>query len=340
MNLRCHLFVYLIAFFCITACSNPQNSEGENSTEASSNQPQSAKEGCYHSIEKNWEERLNIAVSDDRISGSGYRINQQFNDRFQLDIQGKKMKDGNYDVEVICQSKRRTNEKETQYETWSFQGNSLKIINRNTKDFIGDLSLQKVNCGANSTKDPELYDEFLGYNEGYAVVAKDGKYGLVNKEGQLTIPCAYMALGAVSEGTIMYYDEQKGRHGILDVNGNILIEPIYDVITPLGQGLLGFVYEGKWGFLNKKGEIVIAPKFFNVNFFQPNPLERPFNEGLANVAIEDAKWGYINPKGEVVIPYQFMFAGPFRGGKAKVMRQGENKWIYIDKSGQCVENCN
>ena len=340
MKFNAYCYLFLLSFFCLTACNSEQNETNNNSPKTTSQPGQAPKAGCYQTTQNLWEERLNLAISGDRISGTGYRFNQQYNERFQLDIQGKKMKDGNYDVEVICQSKRRTNEKETQYETWSFQENSLQVINRNTKDFVGDLNLQRVNCGANTAKDTSLYDEFLGYNEGYAVVSKNGKYGLINKKGELTIPCAYMALGAVSEGTIMFYDEQRGRHGILDVNGKVLIEPKYDIITPVGEGLLGFVYEGKWGFMNTKGEVVVSPQFREVNVYSPNPLELPFNEGLANVAIEDAKWGYINAQGEVVIPYQFLHAGPFKGGKAKAMRQGENKWIYIDKNGQCVENCN
>ena len=59
--------------------------------------------------------------------------------------------------------------------------------------------------------------------------------------------------------------------------------------------------DGKWGYINQRGEVVIKPQFGDVG---------DFSEGLAVVQIGD-KWGYINQAGEIVIKPQFGDAGSF-----------------------------
>ena len=57
----------------------------------------------------------------------------------------------------------------------------------------------------------------------------------------------------------------------------------------------------KWGFINKAGEFVINPQFYDA---------WDFSEGLAPVLIGD-KYGYINPTGEIVIKPQFDYGTLF-----------------------------
>ena len=68
--------------------------------------------------------------------------------------------------------------------------------------------------------------------------------------------------------------------------------------------------DGKWGYVDSKGEFVIDPQFDDA---------ADFSEGLARVKIggtsrysDGGKWGYINPKGEFVINPQFDEVGNFR----------------------------
>jgi hypothetical protein len=57
--------------------------------------------------------------------------------------------------------------------------------------------------------------------------------------------------------------------------------------------------DGKWGFINNRGDIIIQPVY-------DNPFETPaFSEGLC--ALRDPatdKWGYIDTSGNVVIPFK------------------------------------
>lgn len=85
---------------------------------------------------------------------------------------------------------------------------------------------------------------------------------------------------------------------------------------------------GKVGYINLKGEVVIQPHF-QIAFF--------FSEGLAVACLERGeRCGYIDPKGKFIINPQFRFAERFSEGLAAV--EVEDKVGYIDKEGKFVIN--
>ena len=63
--------------------------------------------------------------------------------------------------------------------------------------------------------------------------------------------------------------------------------------------------DGKWGFLNAEGDIVVEPQYDGV---------WPFSEGLAAVQV-GAVWGFINAMGDMVTDPQFVEAGMFHEGR-------------------------
>ena len=65
---------------------------------------------------------------------------------------------------------------------------------------------------------------------------------------------------------------------------------------------------GKYGYINKSGKMVIAPRFGWTN---------RFSEGLAAVQGEDFKYGYLDRTGKLVIDLRFDFAERFSGGLAR-----------------------
>jgi hypothetical protein len=120
--------------------------------------------------------------------------------------------------------------------------------------------------------------------------------------------------------------------------------------------------DGKWGYTNAKGELVIDAKYNMAHAFyeglalvtdDPNKLfwkyidtngdqaiddqygkAGNFSMGLAMVMIA-GKCGYINKKGEIVIEPQYQFARAFaENGLAPV--KVEDLWGYIDREGTMV----
>lgn len=79
-----------------------------------------------------------------------------------------------------------------------------------------------------------------------------------------------------------------------------------------------------WGYIDKKGEVVILPQFDDAG---------QFSEGLAYIK-KHGKYGYIDKKGEIVVPLQFEDAYPFSDGVALVKQS--TGWCYIDRAGKIV----
>lgn len=79
--------------------------------------------------------------------------------------------------------------------------------------------------------------------------------------------------------------------------------------------------EQLWGYIDRKGEYAIEPKFHDA---------WNFHEGLAVVKVEWAR-GYIDKEGKFVVEPKYQYAGPFRDGKARVML--DDVWQYINHEG-------
>lgn len=92
--------------------------------------------------------------------------------------------------------------------------------------------------------------------------------------------------------------------------------------------LFPIIQNGKLGYINRKGEVVIQPQFSSRIHF--------FSEGLAAVCIESGKCGYIDQTGKYVINPQFESVSDFSEGLAAVVV--ENKTGYIDKTGKIIIN--
>lgn len=91
------------------------------------------------------------------------------------------------------------------------------------------------------------------------------------------------------------------------------------------NGLAKISVNGKAGFINTKGEIIIQPKLKDAG---------RFSENLAPFENDDGKWGYINSNGETAIKPRFDWAISFSEGLA-LIQVGE-LWGFIDRSGKII----
>lgn len=109
-------------------------------------------------------------------------------------------------------------------------------------------------------------------------------------------------------------------------NNDLIMPPDEDLAVRDGmgfsEGLGAVVVNGKFGFIDARGSVVIKPGFTTANCF---------SEGLSAVEI-DGKWGFIDKLGAVVIPIEFDFVLDFSEGLA--LAKVGNLWGYIDRSGK------
>lgn len=101
--------------------------------------------------------------------------------------------------------------------------------------------------------------------------------------------------------------------------------------------LFAVTLNGKQGFINKAGKVVIEPRFLGCSY-QPR-----FVDGLAVACTKDNdKAGFIDKTGNFVIGQKFSDARPFSEGLAVVyfgeysMHRGYDKAGFIDKTGKLI----
>ncbi|NML65037.1 WG repeat-containing protein [Hymenobacter sp. RP-2-7] len=84
------------------------------------------------------------------------------------------------------------------------------------------------------------------------------------------------------------------------------------------------VVQGRWGFIDSTGAVVVAPRFAQV---------QEFAEGLAPVR-EAGHYGYLDGTGQLVLPQRYGYASPFRNGLALVQQDSTPR--LIDRTGHLV----
>lgn len=117
---------------------------------------------------------------------------------------------------------------------------------------------------------------------------------------------------------------KRYKAGYMTRTGQINVAAVYEHAYPFRNGL-GSVQQGqKWGAINERGELIIAP-------FSSTPLE--FTEGLAEFSDTRARFGLIDTTGAIVVPPTWDSISPFCGGLACVRKA--DLYGFIDRSG-CV----
>lgn len=185
------------------------------------------------------------------------------------------------------------------------------------------------------------FDYAYNFTEGIACVKSDGKYGYINEDGKYIVNPQFVDATVFSEG-LAAVTPKDGHIEFIDKTGKLkftLAEAKF--CSNFKEGLASVEVNGKWGYIDQTGKMIINPQFSSAYCF---------SEGLAAVqsfgnqdpdsppSNTDQKWGFIDKKGNIVINYQFEDSDDprFIDGVASV-KQGD-KYGFIDKKGKFVIN--
>lgn len=134
-----------------------------------------------------------------------------------------------------------------------------------------------------------------------------------------------------SETEKKYYEglrsfEENGKFGFVDSLGDIVIKAQYDGVGCFNEGLVSVCLNGKYGFIDKTGAKIIEAKYDYANYF---------SQGLACVTLNN-KFGYIDKKGNIVIDFAYDEASDFweHDGFAAVKLNGKEG--LIDRTGKII----
>jgi hypothetical protein len=177
---------------------------------------------------------------------------------------------------------------------------------------------------------PEAEEVNLFYN-GIASVRKNGKYGFIDKKGNVVLDYEFDAVGKYTESCIAVakYEELPDTSYLkwffIDRTGKQLFDISFTDVHDFSEGFAAVAINGKWGWINKSGKFIFG------NDFQEC---KSFSEGYAAFKKGDA-WGLINNKGKIVAQPNYFDVGEMHEHFA-TFSMGPKNVGYIDTSGSII----
>lgn len=176
------------------------------------------------------------------------------------------------------------------------------------------------------------------FNNMPSAINEDGWFVVMNKDGEYEAYSVKDSKKALNKGKYsqlgcftdkVTFAVKKGKAiTIIDKDFEV-VKTLSDKITvtcSFTDGMAGFCKDGKWGYLDTKGEEAIAAKYDWV---------APFAEGLALVT-KGERTMIINKKGETVKSFpndKYEFGSPVFTNGYIAVRKGE-KIVFLDKKGE------
>ena len=100
--------------------------------------------------------------------------------------------------------------------------------------------------------------------EKWIVKSSDGTYALITKEGEIIFE--------EKKGTLWYSGSKSGliklsvneKIGFINLNGEILVKPVYEEVEYFKEGVCPVSINGYWGLINDQGKEIVPPSFKRV----------------------------------------------------------------------------
>lgn len=156
----------------------------------------------------------------------------------------------------------------------------------------------EFNYGEDDQNDPCEHYEYEDFNEGFARIYRDNKFGYIHKNGNMSTDIIYDEATPFSEGYAFIKLEDKWT--MIDKKFNTIAKFEYDDLGDFKDGMVCVCIDKKWGCMNKKWEIVIEPLYDE--YFE-------FYNGLAATML-DGRYGYIDKTGKEIFRAENPCAAP------------------------------
>lgn len=117
-----------------------------------------------------------------------------------------------------------------------------------------------------------------------------------------------------------------GKYGYIDSKGNMIIEPQFDNIHSFEGEIAAVEIDGKWGLINTEGEFIYTPNCDMIGYLSQDDTQ--YN---VRPACKDKKYALMNERGEWIFEPKYDSCTGVWDGYALVESNG--KYGYIDCDG-------
>lgn len=172
------------------------------------------------------------------------------------------------------------------------------------------------------------------FKDGLIAAAKGYHWRYLNPQGEEICAQTFHYAYDFKEGMGMV--ERLGKHGFVDKNGNVVVEPdYYWDARSFHNGFAWVFRDGKVGYIDKSGREVVPLIYDDLrsSYEFVVGMQYDFEGGLAMVA-KDGKYGFVNESGKEVVPTIYDDAASSVGGIAIVVKNG--MYGGFDRNGNLV----
>ena len=131
-------------------------------------------------------------------------------------------------------------------------------------------------------------------------------------------------MNSISPKKYVPFLRENGKYSYVEYSS---LSPVFDEIEfdaadLFSEGYAVVTINGKSGFINEYGDLVIPPFYDSAS---------GFSEGLAMVE-QEGLFGFVNVKGEIIVPIRYDNANDFYNGTTEV--ESGNLYGIVDKNGK------
>lgn len=184
--------------------------------------------------------------------------------------------------------------------------------------------------------------EYAGSFDGdRAVVKLPGKgYAIIDRDGNILKNLKYSYVMDLSDGMAAFVPEQGGRYGYLDKNGDIAVAPAFLTAMNFENGAAvvnpsADYTVNKYGLIDKRGKYLIEPQYNDILQLGENRTAVGIAADVNNI-FAGSRYALSEREGKILTDFVFYGIGPFRDGTASAYNNTET--FFIDKTGEKVES--
>jgi hypothetical protein len=109
----------------------------------------------------------------------------------------------------------------------------------------------------------EKVETVFSESEGYRGIKKDGKFGFVDKRGNLRISNRYEAIQPFKEGLAAI--KLNNKWGYINMDERIIIQPLYEFVSQFEKGKALVKRNKKYGLINREGKSILPARYDSIH---------------------------------------------------------------------------
>ena len=187
---------------------------------------------------------------------------------------------------------------------------------------------------------PLKYEYGSNFKDNRAVVKiRENQHALIDPNGNILTTYNYNYVGNIGDGLLAFKKDPDGKFGFIDINGNIIIEPQYTGVQIFNNGITSInisddIYN-KYGVIDKRGNFIIEPKYNDIIFLGEDRIAvgKAIDE---NNPFIGSKYAIANNEGKMLTDFIYYGVSNYENNIASAY--DIKNTFFIDKSGAIIKN--